>query len=200
MSEPSRPFARPARRAAWRPVVLALGWLLAWPALATEAARDPGEFFFDTTFGDFSEELQNAREQGKTGVLLMFEMDECPFCHRMKTTVLNRPEVQAFYKEHFLIFPVDIEGDVDVTDFAGQAATQKDFALKQYRVRATPVFAFFDLDGQLVARYTGATRDAQEFMQLGEYVLAGAYKDMPFTQYKRKAAAAPASAAPPQAQ
>ena len=154
-------------------------------AAAAAAPRDPGKYFFDQTFGDFSEELATARDEGKTGILLMFEMDECPFCHRMKTTVLNQPEVQDYFKEHFLIFPVDVEGDVEVTDFEGNATAQKDFALKQFRVRATPVFAFFDLDGNLVARYTGATRDSEEFMLLGRYVVEGAYKDTTFTKYKR---------------
>jgi thioredoxin-related protein len=153
-------------------------------AAAAVEPRDPGQFFFDQTFGDFSEELQTAREQGKTGVLLMFEMDECPFCHRMKARVLNQPEVQDYFKAHFLIFPVDVEGDVEVTDFEGNLAAQKDFALKQFRVRATPVFAFFDLDGNLVARYTGATRDSEEFLLLGQYVVDGAYQDVTFTKYK----------------
>jgi len=84
-------------------------------------ARDPGEYFFDQTFGDFSEELVNAREQGKQGILIMFEMDECPFCHRMKATVLNQLEVQDYFKQHFLIFSVDIEGDVEIIDFQGRA-------------------------------------------------------------------------------
>ena len=157
--------------------------------VAAPAPRDPGTHFFDSTFGDFSEELQTARDDGKSGILLMFEMDECPFCHRMKTTVLNQPEVQDYFKEHFLIFPVDVEGDVEVTDFQGNVAAQKEFALKQFRVRATPVFAFFDLDGNIVARYTGATRDSDEFLLLGRYVVEGAYKDTTFTKYKRGASA-----------
>ncbi|MBK1650419.1 SoxW family protein [Rhabdochromatium marinum] len=159
-----------------------LGFGLALVALTGVAAES--DAFFNQTFGDFTEELETARAEGKQGLLLMFEMDECPFCHRMKATVLNQPEVQAFFGEHFLVFPVDIEGDLEVVDFDGQTTTQKDFALKQFRVRATPVFAFFDLDGQLVARYTGATRDADEFMQLGHYVTEGAYETTSFTQYK----------------
>lgn len=150
------------------------------------APRDPEQHFFDTTFGDFAEELERAREEGKQGVLLMFEMDDCPFCHRMKTRVLNQPEIQDFFKTHFLIFPVDIEGDVEVHDFAGNAMSQKDLALKSYRVRATPVFAFFDLSGELVARYTGATGDATEFMWLGEYVVQERYRDTTFQSYKRE--------------
>ena len=155
------------------------------PLLAAEPGRDPGRYFFNQTFGDFSEELETARAEGKTGILLMFEMDECPFCHRMKTTVLNQPEVQEYFREHFLLFPVDIEGDIEVVDFSGQRLPEKEFALEQFRVRATPVFAFFDLDGNLVARYTGATRDTAEFMLLGQYVVEGAYHDTTFTKYKR---------------
>jgi thioredoxin-related protein len=166
-------------------LLLLAGSYVLTSAAACAAARDPGNYFFDQTFGDFPEELSNAREQGKKGILIMFEMDECPFCHRMKTTVLNQPEIQDYFKEHFLVFPVDIEGDVEVTDFSGETLPQKDFALKQFRVRATPVFAFFDLDGNLVARYTGATRDAQEFRWLGEYVVDGAYAQTSFTRYKR---------------
>lgn len=156
-------------------------------AIAADKPRDPGQNFFNDTFGNFSEELANARDGGKKGILIMFEMDECPFCHRMKTTVLNQPDVQAYFRENFLIFPVDIEGDVEITDFQGNVTTMKDFAFKQYRVRATPVFAFFDLDGNYIkpARFTGATRDKDEFMLLGRYVVEGAYKDQPFTRYKR---------------
>lgn len=177
-----RPLPRsPLGRATMLFMVLAL----AIPGMVQAEARDPGNYFFNQTFGDFKEELQVARDEGKTGILLMFEMDECPFCHRMKTQVLNQPEVQDYFREHFLIFPVDVEGDIEIVDFAGNPDTQKDFALKQFRVRATPVFAFFDLDGNMVARYTGATRDTEEFMLLGQYVVEGAYKDTTFTKYKR---------------
>jgi len=160
--------------------------LLLTTSVAAET-RDPGEYFFDQSFGDFSEELGNAKEQGKQGILIMFEMDECPFCHRMKTTVLNRPQVQDYFKQHFLIFSVDIEGDVEIVDFQGQTMSMKDFAFKQYRVRATPVFQFFDLQGKPIkrARYTGATNDAGGFMLLGKYVVEGAYNKSSFTRYKR---------------
>jgi thioredoxin-related protein len=175
----------PSPNVLWLRVAALVALLLA-AATGRAEPRDPGKFFFDTTFGDFSEELVRAREEGKKGVLVMFEMDECPFCHRMKTTVLNQPEIQDYYRANFLIFPLDIEGDVEVTDFAGKHTTQKAMALEEYRVRATPVFAFFDLDGKLVARYTGATKDAEEFRLLGQFVAEGAYASTNFPTYKRE--------------
>jgi thioredoxin-related protein len=170
---------------------LLFGLILALAAGTAPAdrPRDPLQYFFNDSFWDFSEELNTARDEGKKGILIMFEMDECPFCHRMKTTILNQPEVQDYFREHFRIFAVDIEGDIEVTDFKGRTTTMKDFAFQQYRVRATPVFAFFDLDGNYIkrARFTGATRDKDEFMLLGRYVVEKAYEQQPFTRYKRAA-------------
>lgn len=160
--------------------------LLLCTPLASSGADASAEDFFDQTMGDFHEELERAREEGKQGVLIMFEMDECPFCHRMKIQVLNRPEIQAYFHQHFLVFKVDIEGDIEITDFKGNTVTQKEFAFKQFRVRATPVFAFFDLNGELITRYTGATTDSQEFAWLGEFVADGHYKNDNFSRYKRQ--------------
>ncbi|TNF34308.1 MAG: thioredoxin [Gammaproteobacteria bacterium] len=142
--------------------------------------------FFNDTFGDFSEELNTARDQGKQAIFIMFEMDECPFCHRMKTTILNQPDVIEYYRKNFLTFHVDIEGDVEITDFDGTPTTQKDFSFKKHRVRATPVLAFFDLQGERIVRYTGATSSKEEFMLLGEFVASGKYKEMNFIKYKRE--------------
>jgi thioredoxin-related protein len=167
-----------------RRILLALV-VLACSLASAAPTRDPGKYFFDETFGNFQEELGLAREAGKQGVLIFFEQEDCPFCYRMKTTVLNQPEVQDYYKKHFHIFSVDIEGDLEVTDFQGHRVTQKEFAFKEYKVRATPVFAFFNLDGQLVTRYTGPTKNAREFLWLGEYVVDGHYRSETFTQFKR---------------
>ena len=164
--------------------LLAFGVLTCSLASAT-SPRDPGQHFFDQTFGNLQEELGLARQDGKKGVLIFFEQAGCPYCHRMKTTVLNQPDVQEYYKTYFHIFSVDINGDLEITDFRGHPTTQKDFALKQYNVSATPVFAFFNLDGKLIARYTGATRNAQEFLWLGEYVAEGHYRSEGFGQFVR---------------
>lgn len=173
------------------PCVLFVALLLAAvQASAAPAPRDPYTYFFHETFGDFTEELALAREEGKRGILIFFELDECPFCHRMKQTVLNRPEVQDWYRERFLCFSVDIEGETEVTAFDGRTMPAKEFATKVNRVRATPVFAFYDLDGERVMRFTGATRDAEEFMWLGEFVADGYHEITNFTRFKRAKRAA----------
>jgi thioredoxin-related protein len=156
------------------------------PAQTVAETRDPESFFFDESFGSFDEELEKAKEEGKRGILIMFQQDECPYCQRMRATVLNQKRVQDYYRQYFLIFHVDIEGDLEITDFSGQQMVEKNFAFKKNRVRATPVFAFFDLNGERVTRYTGATTDMEEFMLLGQYVVNEKYRSMSFNRYKRE--------------
>ncbi len=168
-------------------VGIVCGLLMSWPLSGlTDAMRDPTAHFFHQSFGDLQEELGTAREEGKKGVLVMFEQDDCPWCKKMRARVLNRSTVQEFYRRHFRILSVDTEGDTEIIDFSGEPVAEKDFSLKHNRVRATPVFAFFALDGRLMFKYTGATRDIDEFLWLGEFVVADLYKTRRFSKYKRE--------------
>lgn len=163
---------------------LLIGTLVATP-LAAEELRDASAFF-DETFGDLQEEAGAAQAEGKVGVLLMFETDDCPWCLRMKETVLNRARVQDYYRANFRIISLNTEGGTPVTAFDGSELLEKDFALKYNRVRATPVFVFFDTNGELLTRYTGAVKNVEEFMLLAEYVVEGHYRDERFNNFKRK--------------
>lgn len=165
----------------WLILVLSL---LCAPAFAE--LRDPGSHFFQAKFGDLKADLDTARQEGKQGILLMFEMDDCPFCQRMKQTVLNQSEIQDYFRSQFIIYAIDTKGDTPIVDFSGKESTEKAFALEQ-RARATPVFIFYDLDGKPITRYTGATQTPAEFMLLGRYVAEGHHKSGPFNVYKRQA-------------
>jgi len=172
---------------------------LIWPILLclapgllqASAARDPYQYFFQASLGDLTEELEIAREEGKQGIFVFFEMDECPFCHRMKQTVLNQADVQEYFAERFHSLSMDIEGDIEIVDFKGNDTTQKEFA-RSNRVRATPLLAFYDLQGNLLFKYVGATSGKEEFIWMGEYVAEQVYlqkddsgRNIRFTRYKR---------------
>lgn len=142
--------------------------------------------FFDETFGNFQEELETAVDADKKGIFLFFHMSECPFCDRMKSTIMTEPDVIKLYKENFLTFQVDIEGSNEVTDFDGKVSTSQDMSEKKYRVRATPVMMIFDLEGKPLLKYTGPTRTKDEFKLVAQFVIDGVYKEMTFTKYKRQ--------------
>lgn len=165
-------------------IILSMMASISWAANTN--VRDPYKHFFNETWGDLPEELQKAKAEGKKGILIFFEMDECPFCHYMKNNVLNQPKVQEFYRKNFLNIIIDIEGDIEIVNLKGKTVKQKDFA-KKNRVRATPVIAYYNLDGKMIYRHTGKTSGVDEFMWLGEYISQEIYKKkIRFSQYKRK--------------
>jgi thioredoxin-related protein len=152
---------------------------------AGDGSRDPRQYFFTQTFGDLPEELNLAREQGKAGMLLFYEMEGCPYCEAMLRTVLNKPVVQDWYAEHFVSIAVDIKGDVELTDFDGITLPSKVFA-DHRRVNMTPAVAFIDLDGTEVFRHWGAIRSAEDFLLMGRYVLEGRFDDIAFESYREQ--------------
>lgn len=164
--------------------IIAFCLLSLMSGLVGAETRDVQKHFFDQHLGDFKAELDSAKQAGKQGVLLMFVQEDCPWCARMKSTILNQSEVQDYYKKNFMIFAVDIKGDTTLVDFQGVETTEKQFSEKN-RVRATPVFGFMDLNGKMAYRFTGASKDVKEFLMLGHYVVDGAYKTQAFVAYKQ---------------
>lgn len=160
--------------------------LSSFSVLATEKDnRDPREFFFTQSFNDMPEELQTAREQGKQGILLVFESENCPYCVRMLKTVFNQTQVQDWYREHFLSIAVDIHGDVEIKDFDGITLPSKIFA-NHRRVFMTPVFSFIDLDGNEIYRHLGMVKSPEEFLMMGEYIVEGHYFDMEYSVFAKQ--------------
>jgi len=147
--------------------------------------RDAEQYYFDMKLGNFKSELATAKTEGKTGIMIMFEQVDCPFCFRMKNTILNQSEVQDYYHRNFLIFAVDIRGSLPMEDFKGNETTEKAFSI-EHRVYGTPVFDFFDLEGKLITRFPGTAKDENEFLMLGKCAAEGACKTMSFNAYKRQ--------------
>jgi len=156
-------------------------------ALAAEG-RDPYQHFFASGTDDFRAELADAKRGGKKALFVMFEQDGCQGCLYMKENVLNRPDVQEFYRDHFINFSINIYGSAPFDDFAGRNVTEKKFA-QVTDIKGTPTFIFYDLEGHEIVRQLGAIRSAKEFILFGEFVATGAYRSRKFADYikERKA-------------
>ncbi|MDH5633564.1 MAG: thioredoxin family protein [Gammaproteobacteria bacterium] len=155
-------------------------------ARADTRIRDPMEHFFNQSFADLPDEVAQSKKEGRFGIMLMFGNDDCPWCSKMKATIFNQVPVQDYFRKHFRIIEIDTEGDTSMVDFDGKEMSQKDFAFRVHRVRATPVFKFFDLNGKELVKHLGTAKTPEEFIWLGEFVVDGHYKSGRFNVYKRE--------------
>ncbi len=154
-------------------------------AAAQDTVRDPREFFFTQSFGDLPEELATARQQGKQGMLLFFEAEDCRYCIAMLRHVFNQKRVQDWYQKHFLSLAIDIHGDVEIKDFDGITLPAKVFS-EQRRVFITPVLSFIDLDGNEIYRHLGMVKTPEEFLIMGEYIVGRHYLDTEYRVFAKK--------------
>lgn len=146
---------------------MALGLMTAPPA---KAAEDLISVSLDN---DLPGEIADAAEEKKR-LVVMFVEDGCPWCHKMHERIFPHPKVQAYYLDKFVLIEQDIRGDLELTAPGGKTMTQKKFA-QLMRVRGTPTFVFFDLDGKIAARIAGY-QDPDTFVATGRYVTEGIYK------------------------
>jgi thioredoxin-related protein len=166
-----------------RVLLIITGLLTVIPVFSADT-RDADQHFFIPNTGDLKAETGDARGSGKKAILLMFEQEGCPGCLYMKRNVLNRVDVQEFYRKRFLNFSVDIFGAVPLRDFTGRDFTEKSYA-QALHITGTPTFAFYDLDGNEIIRIVGPVKDAAEFLLLGEFIASGAYRSSKFAEYKQ---------------
>jgi thioredoxin-related protein len=160
-------------------------WLLfALAPLAGHAAelRD-AQSFFNLNMGDLKAEAAEAKSEGKKAVMVMFEQEGCPGCRHMRTQVLNRRDVQDYYRANFANLSFDIWSSVPIRDFSNREQTEKAYA-QGIRIKGTPTFVFYDLAGNEIARIFGVIETREEFLLLGRFIASGAYKTRDFAQYK----------------
>jgi len=122
---------------------------------------------------DYQGEVQAAADEDKY-LVLFFHQAGCPYCDKMRARVHPAPEVMTYYDQHFVMMESNIKGNLDVVMPDGAEGTEADMGRKM-RVRATPVFVFYDKDGSAALRTTGYL-DEKQFLLAGKYVVDGVHK------------------------
>jgi len=150
----------------------ALLWMASLVAILV-AGEARAEFIVESIDNNFPDEIAAAAEENKM-LVVMFQQTGCPYCAKMRARVFPDPKVIAYYSKRFVMFHSNIRGDLPVVGPDGKEMTEKQLARK-LRVRATPVFIFYDKKGQQALRVTGFM-DAERFIKAGQYVADGVYK------------------------
>jgi thiol:disulfide interchange protein DsbD len=104
----------------------------------------------------YREALDRARSEGKL-VMVTFTGYACTNCHWMKANMFTRPEIAGELRS-FVLVELYTDG-TDAASVANQALEQGKF-----QTIAIPFYAILDADGNAVATYPGATRDAGAYL------------------------------------
>ena len=168
----------------------------AWEEALTEEAESSGfndaplkeevetPDWFRLTFLDLAEDLADAKQSGREGLIVYFGQKHCPYCQALMED-LKQPDIRRYTQFNFDVVEVDIHGDRTVTDLEGNELTEKNFAERE-KANLTPSLIFYDFEGLQAHKLTGY-HGPYRFRAALEYVAGDHYKNESFRSYLKRA-------------
>lgn len=182
-----------------RPIVAALLALLltGGPLLAADALefddfplQEPLSHpkWFKQSFLDLQEDLQAARDGGKSGIVVYFGQRRCAYCKQLMEVNFGLEDIVDYTRRHFDLIAVDIWGIEELTDLQGVTLSEREFAVRE-NTNFTPSLIFYNTDGEEALRLRGYY-PPYKFRAALEYVADGHYRTESFAAYLERGSGA----------
>ncbi len=176
---------------------LLLVCLSALPTQAGSILRDDGvhteDWFKNLSFLELEEDLREALDAGKTGLVIVFEQPGCGACRRLHEVNFQDPETRDFVSKHFDVLVLNMYGDNLVTNFDGEEMREGAFN-ERLRINFSPTTVFFGPGGEEVFRIPGYLAP-RFYLAAFKYVVdGGPGKGILFPRWLRQQRDAPAAA------
>ena len=184
-------------------LVFGMLWLLGSAVCAPLAAAidDAGEFagfddqplaeplefpdWFKLSFLDLREDIREAGEAGKAGIIVYFGQKYCAYCKQFLEVDLAREDIRTYTQEHFDVIGIDIHGDREVIDPAGNVTDEARYAVRQ-QTNFTPSLIFYDTSGTEALRLRGYY-PPYRFLAALEYVADRHYRNERYRDFLARA-------------
>ena len=141
--------------------------------------------WFKMSFLELAEDLTDARESGKKGLIIYFGQERCPYCKAQLENNWGQKDILNYTLKNFDVIAINVRGQKPVVDFDGKNWTEKTYAVAQ-NTNFTPSLVFYDTRGREALRLRGY-RPPYQFRAALEYVADGHYKREPFNLYLARA-------------
>ncbi len=141
--------------------------------------------WFKLSFLDLREDLFEALHRSKRGLVVYFGQENCAYCEALIDVNFGDPEIAKYTRKHFDVVPIDIWGDLPVTDLDGDTLTEREFSV-MLGTNFTPSLVFFGPGGQEVFRLRGYY-PPYRFRAALEYVAGYHYMRESFRDYLERA-------------
>lgn len=151
-----------------------------------EALSLPG--WFKLSFLEIADDIAEAKEQNKKGLIIYFGQKFCPYCKAHLENNWGQDDIIKYTQKNFDVIAINVKGQRPVLNIDGKTYTEKEFsALK--KTNFTPSILFYNSKGQEVLRLRGY-RPPYQFRAALEYVADAHYKKEAFRTYMARAESA----------
>ena len=110
--------------------------------------------WFKNSFLALDEDLQEAVDNGKSGIIVYFGQKRCAYCKMLMEVNFQTPDIVTYTRTHFDVVPIDIWSPEAVTTPSGETLSEREYSQK-LGTTFTPSLVFFDADGRIALRLRG---------------------------------------------
>lgn len=138
--------------------------------------------WFKASFLDLSEDIQEAKQQNKLGIIVYFGQQHCPYCeYLLKINWGEKQDIVAYTQHYFDVIAIDIWGQLPVVTPDGIETTERVYS-EQADTRFTPTLLFYNIEGKEIFRLRGYY-PPYKFRAALDYVIGGYYAKQNFSEY-----------------
>ncbi len=141
--------------------------------------------WFKLSFLELADDIQEAKENGKQGLIIYFGQKFCPYCKAHLEKNWGQKDIIDYTRKYFDVIAINVKGQRTVVDLDGKHYSEKAFsALKN--TNFTPSILFYNTAGKEVLRLRGY-RPPYQFRAALEYVADQHYRKENFRQFLARA-------------
>ena len=141
--------------------------------------------WFKLSFLNLRDDLDEAVEGGKRGLIVYFGQKFCPYCRALMESNFGRIDIERYTRAHFDVVAINIHGSRPVTDINGEVISEKALAERE-DTDFTPALLFYDTEGREALRLRGYY-PPYKFRAALEFVAGGHYKKERFSAFLARA-------------
>jgi thioredoxin-related protein len=141
--------------------------------------------WFKFSLGDLNDDLEEAKQAGKKGIITYFGQKRCAYCEQFFKTSLADTDIKNYLQQYYDIIAFDIWGIETIIDTDGKQFTERELSIR-YQANFTPSLVFYNSDGTPVFRLRGFY-PPYKFRAALIYVTEGFYKKETFAEYFERA-------------
>jgi thioredoxin-related protein len=161
--------------------------------LATGPALEAGEFndaqymhmdfpaWFKESFLNLREDVDEAGEAGKVGLMVLFTTEGCSYCAEFIRRSLGDPGLASLVQAHFDAVGLEIFSDAEMVDPSGNETRVKQFA-EDAGAGFAPTLLFYGEGGRLIYRGVGY-HSPERFRTLLDFLIGGHHERTSFRDY-----------------
>lgn len=140
--------------------------------------------WFKESFYNLDEDLDEALENGKQGLMVLFTTEGCSYCDLFIRRSLSDPSLASIVQKNFVSIGMEIFDDTEMTTPQGEVVRVKQFAKKE-GVGFSPTLLFYGNDGERILRVVGY-QSPERFKMILDYLSGKHYRSESLHDYFKR--------------